>query len=164
MYKRQIQDFDPLVQQAVNRVQPYEVVAPLVDKIRSHQFRSLSFDLIYGLPNQDRHTMKETLRQVNSLRPDRIACYNYAHLPQRFSSQRAIDRLALPSPQEKLLLQQLISHTLQDAGYLHIGMDHYVLPEDELARALREGRLQRNFQGYSLHMACLLYTSPSPRD
>jgi len=148
-----IQDFDPLVQQAVNRVQPYEVVAPLVDKIRSHHFRSLSFDLIYGLPNQDHCTMQETLRQVNSLRPDRIACYNYAHLPERFSSQRAIDRLALPSPQEKLLLQQMISHTLQDAGYLYIGMDHYVLPEDELARALQEGRLQRNFQGYSLHMA-----------
>jgi oxygen-independent coproporphyrinogen-3 oxidase len=148
-----IQDFDPLVQQAVNRVQPYETVTPLVDKIRSHHFRSLSFDLIYGLPNQDRYTMKDTLRKVNSLRPDRIACYNYAHLPQRFSSQRAIDRLALPSAEEKLLLQQMISHTLQDAGYLHIGMDHYVLPEDELARALQEGRLQRNFQGYSLHMA-----------
>ena len=97
--------------------------------------------------------MKETLRQVISLRPDRIACYNYAHLPQRFSSQRAIDRLSLPAPEEKLLLQQLISYTLQDAGYLHIGMDHYVLPGDELAIALREGRLQRNFQGYSLHMA-----------
>ena len=148
-----IQDFDPLVQQAVNRIQPYEMVAPLVDNIRSHHFRSLSFDLIYGLPNQDRYTMRETLRKVNSLRPDRIACYNYAHLPQRFSSQRAIDRMALPVPEEKLQLQQMISHTLQDAGYLHIGMDHYVLPEDELARALQEGRLQRNFQGYSLHMA-----------
>ncbi len=148
-----IQDFDPLVQQAVNRVQPYEQVALLVDCIRSHHFRSLSFDLIYGLPHQDRLTMRETLRQVNTLRPDRIACYNYAHLPQRFSSQRAIDRLTLPSSQEKLLLQQMISHTLQDAGYLHIGMDHYVLPGDELALALEEGRLQRNFQGYSLHMA-----------
>ena len=148
-----IQDFDPLVQLAVNRIQPYEMVAPLVDNIHSHNFRSLSFDLIYGLPNQDRFTMQETLRQVVSLRPDRIACYNYAHLPQRFSSQRAIDRLALPDPAEKLLLQQMISHTLQDAGYLYIGMDHYVLPEDELAIALQEGRLQRNFQGYSLHMA-----------
>jgi len=148
-----IQDFDPLVQQAVNRIQPYEQVVPLVDCIRSHQFRSLSFDLIYGLPNQHRHTMRETLRKVISLRPDRIACYNYAHLPQRFSSQRAIDRLDLPLPEEKLLLQQMISHTLQDAGYLHIGMDHYVLPDDELAIALQEGRLQRNFQGYSLHMA-----------
>ncbi len=148
-----IQDFDPLVQQAVNRIQPYEQVAPLVDCIRSHDFRSLSFDLIYGLPQQDRYTMKETLRKVNALRPDRIACYNYAHLPQRFSSQRAIDRLTLPKPQEKLLLQQMISHTLQDAGYIHIGMDHYVLPQDELAIALDEGRLQRNFQGYSLHLA-----------
>ena len=124
-----------------------------MDCIRSHHFRSLSFDLIYGLPHQDRYTMRETLRQVNSLRPDRIACYNYAHLPQRFSSQRAIDRLTLPQPEEKLLLQQMISHTLQDAGYIHIGMDHYVLPGDELALALNEGRLQRNFQGYSLHMA-----------
>ncbi len=148
-----IQDFDPLVQRAVNRIQPYEQVAHLVDCIRSHGFRSLSFDLIYGLPHQDRHTMKETLRKVNALRPDRIACYNYAHLPQRFSSQRAIDRLTLPEPREKLLLQQMISHTLQDAGYIHIGMDHYVLPQDELAIALDEGRLQRNFQGYSLHMA-----------
>ncbi len=148
-----IQDFDPLVQLAVNRIQPYEMVAPLVENIRSHNFRSLSFDLIYGLPNQDRYTIQETLRKVISLRPDRIACYNYAHLPERFSSQRAIDRLALPQPAEKLLLQQMISHRLQDAGYLYIGMDHYVLPEDELAIALQEGRLQRNFQGYSLHMA-----------
>ena len=92
-----IQDFDPVVQQSVNRVQPYEMVAPLVDNIRSHHFRSLSFDLIYGLPHQDRHTMQETLRKVVTLRPDRIACYNYAHLPERFSSQRAIDRLTLPS-------------------------------------------------------------------
>ena len=97
--------------------------------------------------------MQETLRKVIALRPDRIACYNYAHLPDRFSSQRAIDRLTLPEPGEKLLLQQIISHTLQDAGYLHIGMDHYVLPNDELALAQREGRLQRNFQGYSLRMA-----------
>jgi oxygen-independent coproporphyrinogen III oxidase len=148
-----IQDFDPTVQQAINRIQPYQDVAPLVDCIRSHGFRSLSFDLIYGLPHQDRYTMDETLRKVNTLRPDRIACYNYAHLPERFSSQRAIDRLTLPDPEEKLLLQQIISHTLQDAGYLHIGMDHYVLPTDELAIALQEGRLQRNFQGYSLNMA-----------
>jgi oxygen-independent coproporphyrinogen-3 oxidase len=148
-----IQDFDPLVQKSVNRIQPYNEVAPLVDCIRAHGFRSLSFDLIYGLPHQDRFTMDETLRKVISLRPDRIACYNYAHLPERFSSQRAIDRLTLPEPEEKLLLQQIISHTLQDAGYLHIGMDHYVLPDDELALAQNEGRLQRNFQGYSLHMA-----------
>lgn len=148
-----IQDFDPLVQKAVNRIQSYQQIASLVDCIRSHGFRSLSFDLIYGLPHQDRQSMAETLRKVIALRPDRIACYNYAHLPERFSSQRAIDRLTLPEPNEKLLLHEIISHTLQDAGYLHIGMDHFVLPEDELAIAQHEGRLQRNFQGYSLHMA-----------
>ena len=148
-----IQDFDPRVQKAVNRIQPYQQVAPLVESIREHGFRSLSFDLIYGLPHQDRHTMSETLKKVIALRPDRIACYNYAHLPERFLSQRAIDRLTLPEPDEKLLLHEIISQTLQDAGYLHIGMDHYVLPGDELAIAQREGRLQRNFQGYSLHMA-----------
>ncbi|WP_207796457.1 oxygen-independent coproporphyrinogen III oxidase [Pseudohalioglobus lutimaris] len=148
-----IQDFDPLVQKSVNRIQPFSQVAALVDCIRSHDFRSLSFDLIYGLPHQDRESMAETLRKVIELRPDRIACYNYAHLPERFSSQRAIDRLTLPEPNEKLLLHEIISHTLQDAGYLHIGMDHYVLPDDELALAQREGRLQRNFQGYSLKMA-----------
>ncbi len=148
-----IQDFDARVQASVNRIQPFEQIAGLVNAIRAHGFRSMSFDLIYGLPHQDRHTMGETLRQVIALRPDRIACYNYAHLPERFASQRAIDRLTLPEPGEKLLLQQIISHTLQDAGYQHIGMDHYVLPEDELALAQPEGRLQRNFQGYSLHMA-----------
>jgi oxygen-independent coproporphyrinogen-3 oxidase len=148
-----IQDFDPRVQAAINRIQPLEEVAPLVDSVRAHGFRSLSFDLIYGLPHQDHLTVSETLRKVITLRPDRIACYNYAHLPERFPSQRAIERLALPEPGEKLLLQQVISHGLQDAGYVHIGMDHYVLPGDELAIAQREGRLQRNFQGYSLQMA-----------
>ncbi|MBT4521901.1 MAG: oxygen-independent coproporphyrinogen III oxidase [Halieaceae bacterium] len=148
-----IQDFDPLVQKAVNRIQPFSEIASLVKAIRTHDFRSLSFDLIYGLPYQDRQTMAETLRKVIDLRPDRIACYNYAHLPERFSSQRSIDRLTLPEPEEKLVLQQLISTTLQEAGYFFIGMDHYVLPQDELALAQNEGRLQRNFQGYSLHMA-----------
>jgi oxygen-independent coproporphyrinogen-3 oxidase len=97
--------------------------------------------------------MAETLRKVISLRPDRIACYNYAHLPERFLPQRSIDRLTLPEPEEKLLLAQMISATLQDAGYRYIGMDHYVLPDDDLALAQGEGRLQRNFQGYSLQIA-----------
>jgi oxygen-independent coproporphyrinogen-3 oxidase len=148
-----IQDFDPLVQRAINRHTPYKQIATLVETIRAHGFRSLSFDLIYGLPHQDMLTMAETLRKVIDLRPDRIACYSYAHLPERFSSQRAMDRMTLPGPQDKLALQLLIAETLQDAGYLHIGMDHYVLPDDELALAQKEGRLQRNFQGYSLHMA-----------
>ncbi|MDP5054552.1 MAG: oxygen-independent coproporphyrinogen III oxidase [Congregibacter sp.] len=148
-----VQDFDPAVQKAVNRVQPYEQVADLVGAIRTHGFRSLSFDLIYGLPYQDHLSMAETLRRVISLRPDRIACYNYAHLPERFLPQRSIDRLTLPEPEEKLLLAQMISATLQDAGYRYIGMDHYVLPDDDLALAQGESRLQRNFQGYSLQLA-----------
>jgi oxygen-independent coproporphyrinogen-3 oxidase len=148
-----VQDFDPLVQKAVNRIQPYQQVEPLVACIRRHAFRSLSFDLIHGLPHQDCHTMEETLKRIIALRPDRIACYKYAHLPDRFSSQRAIDRLDLPGPEENLLLQQLINHRLQDAGYLYIGMDHYALPADDLAIAQREGRLQRNFQGYSTRLA-----------
>jgi oxygen-independent coproporphyrinogen-3 oxidase len=148
-----IQDFDPLVQKAINRVQPYQQIQPLVASIRSHEFRSLGIDLIYGLPHQDRHSIDETLRKVVTLRPDRIACYNYAHLPERFRNQRAIDPQSLPQPEERLLLQHVISHCLQEAGYLHIGMDHYVLPGDELAVAQQEGRLQRNFQGYSLHLA-----------
>jgi len=148
-----IQDFEPAVQAAVNRIQPYEQVADLVEAVRAHGFRSLSFDLIYGLPHQSHTTMAETLRKVISLRPDRIACYNYAHLPERFKPQRSIDRLTLPEPEEKLLLAQMISATLQDAGYRFIGMDHYVLPSDDLADAQGEGRLQRNFQGYSLKIA-----------
>ncbi len=148
-----IQDFDPQVQKAINRIQPLAMIERLVETIRSHGYRSLSFDLIYGLPHQDRRSMTETLRKVMALRPDRIACYNYAHLPERFLSQRAIDRLTLPQPHEKLVMHQLIGEALHDAGYVHIGMDHYVLPTDELARAQQQGRLQRNFQGYSLQMA-----------
>ena len=148
-----IQDFDPVVQKAINRVQPLRQIESLTEGIRTHGFRSLNFDLIYGLPYQDRDSMEETLRRVIALAPDRIAAYSYAHLPDRFTSQRAIDRLALPSPGEKILLQQVISHRLQEAGYLHIGMDHYVLPTDDLAKAQAEGRLQRNFQGYSLKLA-----------
>lgn len=148
-----VQDLDPLVQKAINRIQPLRQIESLTESVRTHNFRSLNFDLIYGLPYQDCDSVAETLRRVIELAPDRIACYNYAHLPERFSSQRAIERLALPNPKEKLLLQRIISHRLQDAGYLHIGMDHYVLPTDELAVAQAEGRLQRNFQGYSLQLA-----------
>jgi oxygen-independent coproporphyrinogen-3 oxidase len=148
-----IQDFDPLVQKSVNRVQPYAMVKKLVEQIRQHDFRSLSFDLIYGLPNQDRYTMDATLDKVMQLQPERIACYNYAHLPDRFSSQRAIDRLSLPSAASKLAIQEQIAEKLQAGGYLHIGLDHYVRPDDDLAIAQQQGRLQRNFQGYSVQLA-----------
>jgi oxygen-independent coproporphyrinogen-3 oxidase len=148
-----IQDFDPLVQKAINRIQPLPMVRQLVDQIRRHDFRSLSFDLISGLPHQDRYTMEATLDKVIDLKPDRISCYSYAHLPERFSSQRAIDRLTIPSPRNKLALQNLIAEKLQAGGYVHIGLDHYVLPTDDLALAQKQGRLQRNFQGYSVQMA-----------
>ncbi len=148
-----IQDFDPLVQKSINRVQPYKMVRKLVDEIRHYDYRSLSFDLIYGLPHQDSITMADTLQKVIELKPDRIACFNYAHLPERFKSQRAIDRLTLPLASDKLQLQWQIAETLQAAGYLHIGLDHYVLPGDDLAVAQRAGNLQRNFQGYSLLLA-----------
>lgn len=148
-----IQDLDPLVQKAINRIQPLKLIESLVENIRDHEFRSLNFDLIYGLPHQDCESLEGTLRRVTTLAPDRIAAYNYAHLPERFPSQRTIDRQVLPPPAEKLLMQQVISQRLQDAGYIHIGMDHYVLPTDDLAQAFSQGRLHRNFQGYSLHLA-----------
>lgn len=148
-----VQDFDPRVQASVNRVQQYDMVAELTANVRALRFKSLGFDLIYGLPHQTVASVSETLRKVVTLAPDRIACYSYAHLPHRFNSQRAIDRLTLPSADNKLRLHELISATLQRNGYVHIGMDHYVKPDDELALAQNEGRLQRNFQGYSRQLA-----------
>ncbi len=147
-----VQDFDPQVQQAINRVQPFSQVASLCEAARSFGFRSMSLDLIYGLPLQTTASMGHTIDQVIALRPDRIALYNYAHLPERFSSQRALDRLPRPDAMQKLQLLGNASARLIDAGYRHIGMDHFVLPGDDLALAQDEGRLQRNFQGYS---ACL---------
>jgi oxygen-independent coproporphyrinogen-3 oxidase len=148
-----IQDFDPLVQKAINRTQPYGLVADLTNTIREHGFHSLSYDLIYGLPHQSEASFSKTLAKVIQLAPDRIACYNYAHLPNRFPSQRAIDRLTLPSAAQRLRLQRLIDTTLEESGYVLIGLDHYVKTTDELALAQRDGRLQRNFQGYSLKSA-----------
>jgi oxygen-independent coproporphyrinogen-3 oxidase len=145
-----IQDFDPMVQQAINRQQPFEQVRRLTDAIRDHNFKSLSFDLIYGLPHQSERTMARTLERVIELSPDRIACYNYAHLPNRFPSQRAIDRLALPTAAQRLRLQMMIDRTLENSGYELLGLDHYVKRSDELSKARHDGRLQRNFQGYSL--------------
>lgn len=148
-----VQDFDPQVQKAVNRIQPFEQVKQLTELIQSHRFKSLSFDLIYGLPFQTMETMKTTLDQVIELSPDRISCYNYAHMPHRFKSQRAIDRLTLPPAEMKLPLMEYIAHRFLDAGYVFIGMDHFVKPSDDLAIAQHTGKLQRNFQGYSTCLA-----------
>jgi oxygen-independent coproporphyrinogen-3 oxidase len=144
-----IQDFDPSVQQAVHRVQPFDDVAKLVRAARDVGFDSINMDLIYGLPRQTATSFARTLAQVTALSPDRVALYAYAHLPQRFKPQRRIDAGLLPKGSEKLsMLVAAISH-FQSAGYDYIGMDHFARPQDPLSVARRQGRLHRNFQGYS---------------
>lgn len=149
-----IQDFDPAVQTAVNRIQSYADTAALLEAARSSGFRSVSVDLIYGLPRQTPESFAHTLDQVVALAPDRIAAYSYAHLPQLFKPQRQIETGDLPDPATKLALLGLTVDKLTQAGYVYIGMDHFARPTDELARAQRAGTLQRNFQGYSTHAEC----------
>ncbi len=149
-----IQDFDPEVQVAVNRVQSPEQTFALMDRARRAGFKSVSVDLIYGLPKQNRAKFARTLDQVIGARPDRLAVYSYAHLPHMFKPQKRIHAEDLPSGAEKLALLGLTIEKLADAGYVYIGMDHFALPDDELAVALREGGLHRNFQGYSTHADC----------
>ncbi len=148
-----VQDFDERVQQAINRRQRFGMVETLTETARLHRFKSVSFDLIYGLPFQTPASLVSTLNKVVELSPDRIAFYNYAHLPERFKTQRAIDRHDLPCAEQKIDMLALIANTLIEAGYLHIGMDHFVKPEDDLAIARQQGKLQRNFQGYSTCIA-----------
>jgi oxygen-independent coproporphyrinogen-3 oxidase len=149
-----IQDFDATVQEAVNRMQSAEEVRTLIDASRTAGFRSISFDLIYGLPHQSVDSFDRTLDTVIDMRPDRFAVYNYAHLPQRFKGQRMINSEDIPAPEVKLdILENTISR-LTEAGYVYIGMDHFALPDDELVLARRDGTLQRNFQGYSTHRHC----------
>ena len=144
-----VQDFDPEVQRAVNRIQPEAETRAVMDAARAAGFRSLSIDLIYGLPKQTMASMERTLDQVIAAGPDRIALYNYAHMPHLFKPQRRIADADLPAPAVKLELLALCVARLCAAGYVYIGMDHFAKPEDELAVAQRQGRLQRNFQGYS---------------
>ncbi|MFZ5755682.1 MAG: oxygen-independent coproporphyrinogen III oxidase [Pseudomonadota bacterium] len=144
-----VQDFDPRVQKAVNRIQDEAQVRSLVEAARSLGFRSLGFDLIYGLPLQSVASFRRTLAQVIALKPDRLSVFNYAHLPARFHVQRQIDEAELPPPAEKLRILDSTVQQLLAAGYVHIGMDHFALPGDELAQALHDGTLRRNFQGYS---------------
>ncbi|EIC13552.1 oxygen-independent coproporphyrinogen III oxidase [Kingella kingae] len=149
-----IQDFDPKVQAAVNRIQTVEETKNVIDSAREAGFKSISVDLIYGLPHQSVQSIKPTLDTVLSLNPDRLALYHYAHLPHIFKPQRRIDTNAVPSSEEKLDILQYAVQLLNERGYVFIGMDHFAKPEDELAIALREGRLQRNFQGYSTYADC----------
>ncbi|KJH85889.1 coproporphyrinogen III oxidase [Pseudomonas fluorescens] len=149
-----IQDFDAQVQAAVNRIQSEVQVAELVAAARRARFKSVSVDLIYGLPLQTIASFDVTLGKIIALRPDRIAAYSYAHLPQRVRAQRMIRPEDMPPPERKLELLELTINRLTAAGYVYVGMDHFALPDDELVRARAEGSLQRNFQGYSTHADC----------
>ena len=149
-----VQDFDPAVQKAVHRIQPAEQVFKLVETSRRLGFESVNVDLIYGLPLQTSESFERTLAQINALRPDRIALYAYAHLPERFKPQRRIHAEELPSGGQKVAMLSRSLEALTDAGYVYIGMDHFALPGDALAVAKRQGRLHRNFQGYSTQADC----------
>ena len=149
-----VQDFDPAVQKAVHRIQPAEQVFSLVAAARERGFESVNVDLLYGLPQQSPESFTRTLAQVVELRPDRIALYAYAHLPERFKPQRRINTVELPSGASKVSMLSRSINTFLAAGYVYVGMDHFALPEDALAVAKRQGRLHRNFQGYSTQPDC----------
>lgn len=149
-----VQDFDPVVQKAVNRFNSVAEVRALMDASKRENFHSVSMDLIYGLPHQSLATIAVTLDQIIELSPDRLSLFNYAHMPKLFKTQTQIDERALPEPQEKLHMLQYAIETLCVAGYVYIGMDHFAKPEDALSIAQKQGLLQRNFQGYATHRNC----------
>ena len=149
-----VQDFDPQVQRAVNREQTVEQTLAAVTACRDSGFRSVNLDLIYGLPKQTLSGFARTLDIVTAARPDRIAVYGYAHMPQIFKAQTQIEENELPDAVSKLALLQLAIEKLGAAGYRHIGMDHFALPDDDLALAQDAGSLQRNFMGYTTHAEC----------
>ena len=149
-----VQDFDERVQRAVNRIQSEAQTFRVLDQARGLGFKSVSLDLIYGLPFQSVDSFLATLDKVIAAGPDRLSVFNYAHLPEVFAPQRRIDSADLPSASEKLAILQATIERLGEAGYVFIGMDHFARPGDELAVAQREGTLYRNFQGYSTHADC----------
>jgi len=149
-----VQDFDEDVQQAVNRIQSEAETMAVIDAARANGFKSISIDLIYGLPRQTVNGFNRTLDRVIAASPDRLSIYNYAHLPTLFKPQRRILESDMPSADARLQILALAISKLTAAGYVYIGMDHFAKPDDELAIAQREGRLHRNFQGYSTHSDC----------
>lgn len=149
-----VQDINPAVQLAVNRIQPFDHTQEIFAAAREHGFNSISMDLIYGLPLQTPHSFETTLDEIIQTRPDRLSVFNYAHLPQRFKVQKQIKQEELPSRAEKLDILRLTIERLCNAGYVYIGMDHFARPDDELAIAQVNGTLHRNFQGYSTHRDC----------
>ena len=151
-----VQDFDPAVQIAVNRVQSVDETRAIIDAARDNDMRSINIDLINGLPNQTLEGFTRTLEQVISLQPDRLSLYSYAHLPQRFKTQRQIDWRDLPDANLKLELLERTVNMMAHAGYEYVGMDHFAKPSDSLIQARKDGRLHRNFQGYTTHGHCEL--------
>ena len=149
-----VQDFDPAVQKAVHRIQPADQVFALLEAARQRGFESINVDLIYGLPGQTPESFDRTLVQINALKPDRIALYAYAHLPERFKPQRRISTVDIPTAASKVSMLARSMAAFMAAGYVYIGMDHFALPDDSLAIAKRQGRLHRNFQGYSTQPDC----------
>jgi len=149
-----VQDFDERVQQAVNRIQSEEETFGVIEAARANGFKSISVDLIYGLPRQTVMGFNRTLDRIIAVSPDRLSIYNYAHLPSLFKPQRRILESDMPSADTRLQILALAIRKLTEAGYVYIGMDHFAKPNDELAVAQRQGRLHRNFQGYSTHSDC----------
>jgi oxygen-independent coproporphyrinogen-3 oxidase len=149
-----VQDFDPAVQEAINRVQSIAETQAIIAAARASGFRSINLDLIYGLPKQTLASFRSTLERVCHIKPDRIALYSYAHLPNIFRAQRHILTEDLPSPAIKLSLLGAAVEILGKAGYHYIGMDHFALSNDDLTIAQKNHTLQRNFQGYSTHAEC----------
>ncbi|MDG4594893.1 MAG: oxygen-independent coproporphyrinogen III oxidase [Candidatus Contendobacter sp.] len=149
-----VQDFDPDVQKAVNRIQSREITLKAMEAARREGFKSISVDLIYGLPLQTVGSFARTVDDIIAQSPDRISVFNYAHLPDLFKTQRQIDASALPPSAVKLEILKTVIERLTGAGYVYIGMDHFAKPDDELALAQQAGTLYRNFQGYSTHADC----------
>ncbi len=149
-----LQDFDPAVQKAVNRIQSEEQTFKVLEDARAEGFRSTNIDLIYGLPLQTVASFANTLDKIIAAAPNRFSIFNYAHMPARFKTQRQINDADMPSAEVKLDILQMVGQKLTSAGYVYIGMDHFAKPDDELAIAQREGKLYRNFQGYSTHSDC----------
>jgi oxygen-independent coproporphyrinogen III oxidase len=149
-----VQDFDPEVQKAVHRIQPFESVRELLLHARQIGFDSINADLIYGLPRQTEASFARTIQQIGGLRPERISVYAYAHLPSRFKPQRRIHEAELPPAAARVAMLRSAITGFQGMGYSHVGMDHFALPDDPLAVAKRQGRLHRNFQGYSTQADC----------
>lgn len=145
-----VQDFNPEVQKAVNRIQPAEVTEKMLRDCRALGFRGINFDLIYGLPHQTVETFAQTIDQVIGIGPDRIALYNYAHLPAMLKHQKILEKMPMPNPEARVEIFKLAYQKLVDSGYQAIGMDHFAQNNDEMAKALQTGQLYRNFMGYTV--------------